>query len=43
MLSLSAASLSGGLGGLIAYKIIKELRKTNIINYVDRQGDIDEE
>lgn len=43
LLSLSAASLSGGLGGLVAYKIIKELRKTNIINYADRQGDIDEE
>lgn len=33
LLSLSAASLSGGLGGLIAYKIVKS---------IDRQGDIDE-
>lgn len=42
LLSLSAASLSGGLGGLIAYKIAKELRKTGIINYANRQGDISE-
>jgi len=42
LLSLSVASLSGGLGGLIAYKIIKELYKTGIINPIDRQGDIDE-
>lgn len=42
LLSLSAASLSGGLGGLIAYKIIKELNKTGIINPIDRQGDTDE-
>jgi len=31
LLSLSAASLSGGLGGLIAYNIVKTIRK---------QGDI---
>jgi energy-coupling factor transport system substrate-specific component len=43
LLSLSAASLSGGLGGLIAYRIIKELNKTRIISPIDRQGDIDEE
>jgi len=42
LLSLSVASLSGGLGGLIAYKIIKELSKSNIINPIDRQGDINE-
>ncbi|WP_352419107.1 ECF transporter S component [Proteiniborus sp.] len=42
LLSLSAASLSGGLGGLIAYKIAKELRKTNIINNTNRQGDVSE-
>lgn len=42
LLSLSVASLSGGLGGLIAYKIVKELSKINIINPIDRQGDIDE-
>lgn len=40
LLSLSAASLSGGLGGLIAYKIIKELIRTKIINHIDWQGDI---
>ncbi|MFA5523763.1 MAG: ECF transporter S component [Tissierellales bacterium] len=39
LLSLSAASLSGGLGGLIAYKITKELSKLNIINSIDGQGD----
>lgn len=39
LLSLSAASLSGGLGGLIAYKITKELSNFNIINSIDRQGD----
>lgn len=33
LLSISAASLSGGLGGLIAYKIMK---------VINRQGDIDE-
>lgn len=33
MLSISAASLSGGLGGLIAYKIMK---------VINRQGDINE-
>ncbi len=43
LLSLSAASLSGGLGGLIAYKIAKEIRKTSIINNINRQGDISEE
>lgn len=32
LLSLSAASLSGGIGGLIAYKIVKELSRMNIIN-----------
>jgi hypothetical protein len=42
LLSLSVASLSGGLGGLIAYKIIKELSKSHIINSIGRQGDIDE-
>lgn len=42
LLSLSAASLSGGVGGLIAYRIITELKKTNIVNYTDRQGDINE-
>lgn len=42
LLSLSAASLSGGIGGLIAYKIVKELKKTNIINYTNRQGDVSE-
>lgn len=36
LLTLSVASLSGGLGGLIAYKIIKELNKTNIINHMDK-------
>jgi energy-coupling factor transport system substrate-specific component len=42
LLSLCTASLSGGLGGLIAYRIILELSKTNIINNMHRQGDIDE-
>lgn len=42
LLSLSTASLSGGLGGLIAYRIILELNKTNIINNTHRQGDINE-
>lgn len=42
LLSLSAALLSGGLGGLIAYKIMKELNRTSIINPIDRRGDIDE-
>lgn len=36
LLSLSAASLSGGLGGLIAYKITKELSKLDIVNSIDR-------
>lgn len=36
MLSLSAASLSGGLGGLIAYKIVKELNRMGFINPMDR-------
>lgn len=31
LLTLSVACLSGGLGGLIAYKIMKELNKTNVI------------
>lgn len=31
LLTLSVASLSGGIGGLIAYKIMKQLDKTNII------------
>jgi hypothetical protein len=42
LLSLSAAALSGGIGGLIAYMLIKELNKVNIIDTVNRQGDIDE-
>lgn len=42
LLSLCAASLSGGMGGLIAYKLIKELNRTGIIDKSDRQGDIDE-
>lgn len=42
LLSLCAASLSGGLGGLIAYRIVRELEKKNIINHMDRQGDINE-
>jgi len=42
LLSLCAASLSGGLGGLIAYKITKELKKAGIINSIDRHGDINE-
>lgn len=42
LLSLSAASLSGGLGGLIAYRLIKELNRAGIIDNTDRQGDIDE-
>jgi len=32
LLSLTSAALSGGLGGLIAYKLIIELKKFNIIN-----------
>jgi len=43
LLSLSAASLSGGLGGLIAYRIIKELFKSRIADIKDRQGDVNEE
>jgi len=39
ILSLSAASLSGGIGGLIAYKIIKELNKIEIFNSLDGFGD----
>lgn len=42
LLSLSAASLSGGLGGLIAYKIMKELNKSKIINSIDMRGGKDE-
>ncbi|UNC91957.1 ECF transporter S component [Candidatus Contubernalis alkaliaceticus] len=30
LLSLSAASLSGGLGGLVAFRLIKQLQKFNI-------------
>ena len=32
LLSLTAASLSGGFGGLIAYKLIIQLEKFSIIN-----------
>ncbi len=42
LLSLSTASLSGGLGGLIAYRIVRELSGTRIINHMDRQGDMNE-
>lgn len=42
LLSLSAASLSGGLGGLIAYKIMRELCKSGVINTIDGQGDTNE-
>jgi hypothetical protein len=42
LLSLSAASLSGGIGGLIAYKITRELDKANILHSVNWQGDINE-
>jgi len=42
LLSLCAASLSGGLGGLIAYRLTRELQRTGIIHHTDRQGDIDE-
>lgn len=42
MLSLSAAALSGGFGGLIAYKVVKELDKMSIFNSVDRFGDMNE-
>lgn len=33
ILSLSAAALSGGLGGIIAYAILKQLQKANILNH----------
>lgn len=33
ILSLSAAALSGGLGGLIAYAIIKQFQSINILNH----------
>ncbi|SDK16450.1 ECF transporter S component [Natronincola ferrireducens] len=33
ILSLSSAALSGGLGGLIAYSIIKQFRNLHIINH----------
>ena len=36
LLTLSVASLSGGLGGLIAYKIMKQLNRTNIINPMNK-------
>lgn len=42
LLSLSAASLSGGLGGLIAYKITGELCKSGVINTIDGQGEKNE-
>lgn len=42
LLSLCTASLSGGLGGLVAYRMIVELDKTNIINNTHRRGDMDE-
>jgi hypothetical protein len=32
ILSLSSAALSGGLGGIIAYSVIKQFRKFNIGN-----------
>jgi hypothetical protein len=32
LLSLASASLSGGLGGLVAYKLLAELKKFKIIN-----------
>lgn len=43
LLALSTASLSGGLGGLIAYRIIKELSRVNIINPMNMKGDMNEE
>lgn len=39
MLTLSAASLSGGLGGLIAYTISNRLRKNDALNsFINRRG-----
>jgi len=35
LLSLSAASLSGGIGGLIAYRIVRELQKINKFNPIE--------
>lgn len=42
LLSLSAAALSGGLGGLIAYRIEKQLVKMGFIDHTVRRGDMDE-
>lgn len=39
MLTLSAASLSGGIGGLIAYTIINKLKKNEVLeNLINRRG-----
>lgn len=35
LLSLSASSLSGGLGGIVAYIIIKQLSKSNMLNWLE--------
>lgn len=43
LLSLSAAALSGGLGGLIAYRIERELIRMGVINHMGKRGDMDEE
>lgn len=33
ILSLSAAALSGGIGGIIAYNILKEIKGVNLLNH----------
>lgn len=40
ILTLTAASFSGGIGGLIAYNIIKSLKKNQVLkSLIDRGGD----
>ena len=39
MLTLSAASLSGGIGGLISYNIVNRLKKNEVLeNLINRRG-----
>lgn len=39
ILTLSAASLSGGIGGIIAYTIVKRLKKNEVLkNFINRRA-----
>lgn len=38
LLSLSSAALSGGLGGIIAYLLLRQLEKTGLTSVLNRRG-----